>query len=166
MAENDPLSDIVEIHADEVDVEAIMRTIRANLQQRRVTAQAQGLNFEALASGVLTQNSGRFAPEVYAHLRRANATAARIAVSQQVSEQHIPLIGRMLQRMRQALHQLVVYYVNMLAGKQMLFNESIAAAVTGMTADMEHDAELASLRAEIQALHARLAALEANKDMR
>ena len=48
MAENDRLEDIVEIHADQIDSEAIMRTIRANLQQRRVAAQTRGLNFEAL----------------------------------------------------------------------------------------------------------------------
>lgn len=163
MAESNRLEDIVEIHADQIDSEAIMRTIRANLQQRRAAAQAQGLNFEALASGVLTQDAGRFAPEVYVNLRRATATADRIAVSQQVSEQHMPLVGGVVQRVRQALHQLVVYYVNMLAGKQMLFNESIVAAASGMAAGLEHDAELDSLHAEIQELQARLAALEAKE---
>ena len=113
-----------------------------------------------------TQDSGRFAPEVYINLRRANATADRIAVTQQVSEQHVPLIGGMLRRVRQALHQLVVYYVNMLAGKQILFNESIAAAVTGIAAGLEHDAEVDSLRAEIQRLQARLSALEAKEAQR
>jgi hypothetical protein len=160
MAESDQLSDIIEIHADEVDVEAVMFAIHSNLQQRRAAAQAQGLNYEALAAGRLTQDSGRFSPEVYANLRRANATADRIAVSQQVSEQRIPVIGGVLQRVRQALHQLVVYYVNMLAGNQIRFNESMATAVTSLVADLEHETELASLQAEVQALQARLAALE------
>ncbi len=163
MAEDDRLEDVVEIHADQVDSETIMRTIRANLQQRRSAAQAQGLDFEALASGVLTQDSGRFAPEVYTNLRRANATADRIAVSQQVSEQHVPLFGGLLQRVRQALHQLVVYYVNMLAAKQVLFNESIVAVVVELVAEREHAADVTSLQAEIQDLRARLAALEAKE---
>ena len=160
MAESDQLSDIIEIHADEVDVEAVMFAIRSNLQRRRAAAQAQELNYEALAAGRLTQDSGRFAPEVYANLRRAHAAADRIAVSQQVSEQRIPVIGGVLRRVRQALHQLVVYYVNMLAGNQMRFNESMAAAVTSLVADLEHETELALLQAEVQVLQARLTALE------
>ncbi len=169
MAEPDNLEDIIEIRDEQIDVQAVMRQIRANLQQRRAAAAAQGVDFDAFVAGLYQENQGHFAAAVYYNLRRANATYDRITVSRYVSPRSTPFIGGWLQRLRGILHDLVIYYVNMLGSKQTMFNESITYLQNSLIEGLDKDAastaaELAALRAEVQALRAELAELKAARD--
>ena len=47
-------ADPIEKHTPALDAEAIMREIRTRIQQRRAQAEAQGLDFDALAEGRFT----------------------------------------------------------------------------------------------------------------
>jgi hypothetical protein len=57
----------------------------------------------------------------------------------------------LVQRLRAALHELVLFYVNRAAARQVRFNEQTARALTALVRDLE---------AEVRDLRARLAKLE------
>jgi len=71
----------------------------------------------------------------------------------------LPLVGGLLQRLRAALHTLVVYYVNRLAGQQVRLNEMLVRVLVGLTKALETTrAENERLQQEVEALEARLEA--------
>ena len=165
MSEPDNLEDIIEIRDNQIDVQAVMQQIRANLQKRREAAAAQGVDFDAFVAGLNQDQQGHFDAAVYYNLRRANALCDRITVSRYVSPRPTPLIGGLIQRARGALHDLVIYYVNMLGSKQTLFNEAIVYMQNSLIEGLDKDAEqtrveLAALRTEVQQLRTELAELK------
>jgi hypothetical protein len=165
MAETNDLEGIIEIRDEQIDTEAIMRRIRENIQKRRETAEAQGIDFDAFVKGLYREEVGHFDAAVYYNLRRANTLYDRVTVKQYVSPRHAPLIGPLIQRVRAALHDLVIYYVNMLGSKQVLFNESLVYLLNGLVQGLEKDAEeLTALRQEVQELRAQLAAVQAKRE--
>ncbi|MBI5567275.1 MAG: hypothetical protein HY870_20420 [Chloroflexi bacterium] len=145
-----------------IDAEAIMREIRTRIQQRRAQAEAQGLDFDALAEGRFTPDRPtRFNAELYYELRRLSVSGEQIGVGLSLTTSRVPLIGSLVQRMRLALHQLVIYYVNMLARQQSRVNAYEARAWSVLMADLEvKTAETETLRREVAELHARLDKLE------
>ena len=160
MADTDDLDGIIEIRDEQIDTAQIMQTIRANIQKRREAAQAQGIDFDTFVKGLYSGNQGHFDPAVYFNLRRAASLYDRIAVRQYVSPRSVPLVGGLIQRVRGALHDLVIYYVNMLASKQSMFNESVVYALTGLVENLEKDVarqqqEMVALRQELDALRLR-----------
>ena len=161
MADTDDLDGIIEIRDEQIDAAEIMRTIRANIQKRRAAASAQGIDFDAFVQGLYSGDKGRFDPVVYFNLRRASTLYDRIAVKQYVSPRSVPLVGGLIQRVRGSLHDLVIYYVNMLASKQSMFNESMIYALNGLVESLDKD--LARQQAEIDALRGELEALRATR---
>lgn len=152
---------IIEIRDPEIDAEAIMRQIRANIRQRREAARTQGIDFDAFLDGIYHQDQGHFEPAVYYNIRRMNTMYDRITVKQYVSPRSVPLVGELMQRVRVAMHDLVIYYVNMLGSKQVLFNEALVYMLNDLLAGLEKDAgEMAAMRKELDELRARLAKLE------
>jgi hypothetical protein len=171
MIEPDNLEDIIEIRDDQIDVKEVMRQIRANLQKRREAAAAQGVDLDTFVARLYREDHGHFDATVYYNLRRANATADRITVSRYVSPRSTPVIGGLIQRMRGALHDLVIYYVNMLGSKQTLFNEAIVymqnSLIEGLDKEADRTAaELATLREEVQQLRAELTELKAHQELK
>lgn len=158
------LNDIIEIRDPEIDAEAIMRRIRENIRKRRSEAEAQGLDYEAFVEGLYTsQVTARFDHSLYYDLRRMSVGYDKIGVGLSLTESGLPLIGPLVQRFRKALHHLVIYYVNMLAGKQARFNEYVVRALTALVKELEQDptpSEVKALRQEITELRARLEQLE------
>jgi hypothetical protein len=166
MAETDNLDpkDVIEIRDEQIDAEAIMHTIRANIQKRREAAQAQGIDFDAFVQGLYSEGKGHFDAAVYYNLRRAATLYDRITVKQYVSPRKVPIAGGLMQRVRGALHDLVIYYVNMLGSKQTLYNESIVYALNGLVEGLEKNLaqqaeEMETLRREVDSLHKQLADL-------
>ena len=169
MTDTDDLDGIIEIRDEQIDAAEIMRTIRANIQKRREAAKAQGVDFDAFVQGLYSGDTGHFDPAVYYNLRRSATLYDRIAVKQYVSPRSVPLIGGLIQRVRGGLHDLVIYYVNMLASKQALFNESIVYVLNGLIESLEKDVtrqaeENAALRQEIDALRAQIAGSHQGKE--
>ncbi len=169
MSDTDNVDGVVEIRASEIDVEAILGQIRESLHRRREAAQAQGLDFDALAKGVYQEDAERLDAAVYSNLRRLNAVYNRITVKQYVSPRHMPLIGGLVQRARAALHDLVIYYVNTLGSKQILVNETTVRLFNALLAEMEQDAartrqEMAALQEQLAVLRAQLAELRSKQD--
>lgn len=164
MDDND-VRDVIDIQDPEIDAEAIMRQIREKIHQRRMEAEAHGLDATALAEG---QYHTRFDDSLYLQLRQVNATPyARPGVSLAIAQSSgLPLIGPLMYRLRAALHQLAIYYVNMLAAQQGLFNSYVTRTLMTLVKELEKEPppshveelkeEVAHLRAQVEELKARL----------
>jgi hypothetical protein len=165
MMSNDDLEKIIEIRNPEIDAEAIMRRIRENIRQRRSEAEAQGLDYEAFVEGLYASpDAARFDRSLYYDLRWMSMGYYKIGVGLSLTESRTPLIAPLVQRVRSALHHLVIFYTNMLAGRQARFNEYVVRALTGLVKALEEDptsGEVESLRQEVAELRAQLEQLEA-----
>ena len=156
------LETAIEIRDPEIDAEAIMRQIRANIRQRRMQAEAEGLDYTSLASGTYVP---RFDENLYTVLRQLETTPyarpdVRLAIAKPAA---IPVVGALVQRVRTALHQLAIYYVNMLAEQQRSFNALVIRTFKALVRELEKEslpAEVTALRDEVQQLRERVKHLE------
>ncbi len=164
---NDNLEEIIEIRDSEIDAEAIMRQIRENIRRRRSDAEAQGLDYEAFVEGLYASpDATRFDRSLYYDLRWMSMGYYKIGVGLSLTESRTPLIAPLVQRVRSALHHLVIFYTNMLAGRQARFNEYVVRALTGVVKSLEQDptpGEVESLRQEVAELRAQLEQLQARQ---
>ncbi|MBN1874894.1 MAG: hypothetical protein JXA33_11745 [Anaerolineae bacterium] len=160
------LEAVIEIRDQEIDAEAIMRQIRENIRQRRIQAEAEGLDHASLASGTFTP---RFTENLYIALRQLETTPyARPGVGLAIAKTAaIPVFGALVQRVRTALHQLVIYYVNMLAEQQSSFNAHVIQTLKAMVKELEKEPrpdEMTVLRDEMTQLREQVKHLEAEKE--
>ena len=164
MTQKDDYQGVVEFRDSDIDSEAIMRRIRQKIRERRADAESRGLDYEAFVEGLYaTQVSARFDHDLYYDLRRMSVGYNKIGVGLSLTESRIPILGPIIQRIRRALHQLVIYYVNQLAGQQARFNEYAMRALTSMTKTLEEGADvddLDALREDVIELRERVRALE------
>lgn len=132
-----------------------MQQIRARIRDRRAEARARGLDFEAYADGLYPlPPDAILSRDLYEAVRHVSLGYDKVNVEMALTESRLPLIGGLVQRLRAALHELVLFYVNRLAARQVRFNEQTARALTTLVRDLE---------AEVRDLRARLAELEANQ---
>ena len=140
-----------DLEAPDLDAEAIMREIRARIRARRAEAKARGLDFEAYADGLYPlPPDALFSRDLYEAVRYVGLGWDKVGVEMALTESRLPLVGGLVQRLRTALHELVLFYVNRLAARQIRFNEQTARALTILVRDLE--AEIADLRARVTAL--------------
>ena len=145
-----------ELEAPDLDTEAIMQEIRARLRARRAEARSRGLDWEAYADGLypLAPNAV-LSRELYEAVRHVGLGYDKIPVEMALTETRLPLIGKLAHRLRMALHELMLFYVNRLAVRQVRFNEQTARALTTLVRDLE---------AQVRDLGARIADLEADRE--
>ena len=169
MTEAHDVNDSIEIRDPAIDTEAVMRRIRENIRLRRAQAEAQGVNYDAFVEGLYAAKAtARFGHMLYYDLRRMSVSYDKIGVGLSLTETRIPLIGSLVQRIRGALHQLVIYYVNMLAGQQARYNEYAVRALSTLVKELEvgpTPSELDALRNDVIQLRARISQLEAKAGM-
>ena len=140
-----------DLEAPDLDAEAIMREIRARIRARRAEAKARGLDFEAYADGLYpVPPDALFSRDLYEAVRYVGLGWDKVGVEMALTESRVPLIGGLVQRLRAALHELVLFYVNRQAAQQVRVNEQTARALTLLVRDLE--AETTSLRTRIAAL--------------
>ncbi len=165
---SDDLEQIIEIRDSEIDAEAITRRIRENIRQRRSEAEAQGLDYEAFVEGLYTSpDNTRFDRSLYYDLRWMSMGYHKIGVGLSLTESRTPLVAPLVQRIRAALHQLVIFYTNMLAGRQIRVNEYIVRTLRGLVEVLEKDPtpdQVEALRQEVAELRAQLGQLEAKME--
>jgi len=122
---------------------AIIENLYARHAQRLTHAATQGLEYEKL----LEQKK---LAEIKSSARRTHS----LWVSVEVRDQKLPVLNDWFNRFKRAFHELIVIYVNQLAGKQTDINFSLSTSVQ----------ELATLvdkqRQRIAALEERVASLE------
>jgi hypothetical protein len=140
------------IEGNEIDAEAIMQEIRARIRARRAEARSRGLDFEAYADGLYpSPPDAVFSRDLYEAVRYADLGYDKVGVEMALTETRLPLIGGLGHRLRAALHEVVLFYVNRLAARQVRVNEQMARTLTTLVRDLE---------AEIRDLRTRLAELE------
>lgn len=157
------LANVFEILAPEVNEKELIEQIQERMQQRQAQAEVEGETRDSLAEikEMDSRASGRFVPELYYDLYQAHKSAEAIGVSLSLVDSRVPLIGRLLTRLRREPHNLVVYYVNMLAGRQAIFNRAVANILSQLVHDLdEPENQTAELEAELASLRQRVEALE------
>ena len=114
----------------EVDIETIMRDVRAEVLAKK-SARIQN---SPMASGV---GGRRFPPEFYDHLYQAGLTFDVSTVELHVTRIPIPIIGSIVEKLRQKFHELVLFYVNKLAADQAEVNENLLSAMSILSQELE-----------------------------
>ncbi len=149
---DDPIEQF-RIEAPDLDAETIMQEIRARLRARREQAEVQGLDFEAYADGLYPLDADAvLSRELHEAVRSAGLGYDKVNVEMMLTETQMPLLGGVVHRVRSALHELVLFYVNRLALRQTHYNEQTARALVAMVRDVEE--ELRDLRARVSSLEA------------
>jgi hypothetical protein len=145
-----------ELVAPDLDTEAIMQQIRARIRARRAQAKARGLDFEAYADGLYpVPQDAILSRDLYEAVRHAGLGYDKVNVEMALTETRLPILGWLAHRLRAALHDLVLFYVNRQAARQIRFNEQTARALAALVHDLE---------AELHDLRARIAQLEAERE--
>jgi hypothetical protein len=149
----DDQTDWFEIEASDLDTEAVMQGIRARLRARREQAKVQGLDFEAYADGLYPlAPDAILSRDLYEAVRYVGLGYDKVHVEMALTETRLPLVGGLVQRLRSALHELALFYVNRQASRQIHFNEQTARALVAVVRDLE--TEVLDLRARISSLEA------------
>jgi hypothetical protein len=116
--------------APNVDIEAIMREVRAEVLAKK-SARIQN---SPLSGGV---GGRRFPPAFYDHLYQAGLTFDVSTVELHVTKIPIPIIGPLVEKLRQKFHELVLFYVNKLAAEQAQVNEHLLSAISVLGQELE-----------------------------
>jgi hypothetical protein len=131
-------------------VEELLEQIQHHLDAR------QGAHGRSSAAS--HERGDRFSETIYDTLAEADFLMDSICVQPSLTPPSIPLIGGLLQKFRVQAHELVVFYVNRLAGLQGAFNREIVTALSQLVCDLDRGGradfgdELAALREEVAAL--------------
>ena len=115
---------------DFIKIEEIMQHIREQIITRKTAESLDGRPIVRLVGKHLP-------PEFYEHLYHAGLMYNQIDVQIYLSPTPIPLIGPLLQRLRQMVHEVVVFYVNGLAAQQMEINKHLLRTVSLLGEEME-----------------------------
>ena len=139
-----------------LDTEAIMHEIRTRIRTRRAKALAKGMDWQAFAEGLYPLPRGAtLSRELYEAIRHLELASDRIYVDMHLTETRLPLIGGLAHRLRAALHELVLFYVNRLAARETRVHEETTQALVALVRDLE---------TEIRGLRGRIAELEASQE--
>lgn len=162
MAENGE-EQMIESGDPDIDVAAVMREIRARIAGRRADAERRHLDFEALVEGRTASGNSHLPAEAREAYQFMRLGYDKITVDLSLTDLRMPLIGPLVQRVRRGLHTLVLYYVNMMASKQMRFNDAVTRAlggVMGMSESADRSDAIEALQAEVSDLRRRVTVLE------
>lgn len=153
------MSDWLQIDEDgEIDVEEIMRQIRAHIARRRLMGDEEDW-------GPAPRFQRHFSQTLYDELFEAIRESDKTYATLHITQSSLPIVGRIVDVLRRKVHELVVFYVNQKATRQTAFNNHIARAFSALVEELESNGvtrvEIEVLRERVEALKARLDALEA-----
>lgn len=139
-----------------------MERIRQEASRRRAEEEPY---FPAFKEEVPPSRSAEVVSKELAYeLQEAYYHHDRAWVSAQPQPTRVPLLGRVLARLKGELHDLIVFYVNSLAAKQTSFNAHSVRATARLaeaTAAKASQTEVEALRREVEELREKVARLEA-----
>ena len=121
-------------HEAEINVEAIMQQIRQQIIARRAA-------IAPVAGGEIVVTGKRFPPEFYEHLYQARLALDEVQVPVFVSKSGVPLIGGLIVWLRTKFHELVTYYVNQSAARQVSASEHLLRALSLLGQELEEAEE-------------------------
>jgi hypothetical protein len=117
-----------------VDVEAIMREIRAEILAKKGTLTPGG-------EPIVPTAGHRLPPEFYDHLYQAALAYREVGVKMHVTPVNAPLLGPVVTWLRGKLHELVLFYVNQVAAQQVRVNTHLLHAVSLLSQELEKTAD-------------------------
>lgn len=163
------LGEVFEIQDPEIDVMQIMDKIREGIAKRRAEGPLEDVGFPSFGRHHPTETGSlEFSEqEMYYNLEQANLAYDKVWVSIHLVSRPLPLLGRLWLDIKRRAHELVVFYVNMLAGKQVAVNEHVVRTLNHLTHNLTSLAkreELRSLQDEVAKLETRVRELEALAD--
>lgn len=161
------VEEVVDIRDPEIDVREIMERIQQRVRQRREDASSRNLVYDRLTELDASLNSAerRLSSDFYYDLYQARQSADSIWVSLSVvgNERYPKALNSLITRVRHALHLVVIYYVNMLAGRQVVFNRTVIDAMTELAETNEKLSErLERMEQEVATLQAQIAQKESH----
>ncbi len=137
--------------AGDLDVEEIMRRIRAHIA-------ARGGIVEHVEVTGGPQPDGRLARSLAGALADASQAAGHVAVEMNVTRTPTPVLGPILDGLRTKAHQLVIFYVNQMAARQMAFNAQVMRTLTALIQELDAVStagpEVEALRGDLRDLRA------------
>lgn len=145
------IEQIIEIRDPSIDTARVMEEIRATLERHGPLREPPKMELSPHALN--DPNALAFL------LQQAQFVHDRVWIEVDTIPQNGSPLRRMMSRARRAAHELAVYYVNRHAGQQVYFNATVVRALQLLAA---RDAELASLREEMEGLRKRIEALESD----
>ncbi len=119
------------------NIEAIMQSIRGHVLA----------NESAFSAGEPGPKSpGKVLPsEFYEHLHQASRTYDQIYTQLDLGPTNVPIMGGVFQTVRRKLHELVLFYVNQMAAKQINVNQHLLRTVNILAEEIESMQEAGEL---------------------
>ncbi|MCA9972699.1 MAG: hypothetical protein KC425_20915 [Anaerolineales bacterium] len=113
-----------------INVEEIMQQIRREILAQQAAVSADG-------RPLVSVEGRRLPPEFYEHLYDAALVHDKIGVRLHVTRVNLPIVGPLLETLRTKLHELVIFYVNQVAERQLDFNRHLLQAVNLLAQHLE-----------------------------
>ncbi len=145
----------------DADVQTVMARIQQTLIQHALDDDVEYPTYSAArarSEGVPT----RFSTEMYHQLEQANLNYDQVLAELSLVETRMPLLGAFVNRFKRELHQLVVYYVNMVAERQVVVNDALVHTLNHLVHGLESSTvenlqgQLAELQERVQNLETHL----------
>ena len=127
-------------HETEVNVEEIMQQIRQQIIARRA-AVGPGSGGPTAAAGDIVVTGKRLSPEFYEQLYQARLALDEYQLPVFVSKSDVPIIGGLIVWLRTKFHELVLYYVNQSAARQVSAHEHMLRALSLIGQELEEMGE-------------------------
>jgi hypothetical protein len=150
--------DLLVIDDPEVDVDALMAEIRARIQRRRAELGVDSRSFPAYDVTACPEPPDDLAYDanLYHHLRLANELYASMDTEPALTPSpltRVPVLGPLWQRLRPAIHQLILVYVNRGLAQQMTVNRHLVSALNQLTQlTQAQQRAILALQSEVEAL--------------
>ena len=117
-------------NATEVNIEEIMRDIRATILAKHATIGDGG-------EPLVPTSGKRLPPEFYEHLYQAALAYGNVGVKMHVTKVNIPLLGGFIEWLRSKMHELTLFYVNKVVSQQTEVNYHLLRALAIMSQELE-----------------------------
>lgn len=147
----------LEIHDEEITAEELVREVERRVAQRR--EELGGVNLVFPTFGHVSTHpeptGSAINPHLYYYLKQANQThspAVEPILAPSPATQ-TPVVGRLWNRIRGEMHNLVLFYVNRSVRDQNRLNVNLISSLNEMTRVIQdQQAEIEALRAEVRRL--------------
>jgi len=150
--------DLIEIQDPEIDPTEIMERIRRRIQLRREQLGYPRQTFPTFGAAAYPgePEGEEYDEDMYYHLRRANAHYYELGVEALLVPSpwsRLPLLGRLWDRVRREAHNLVLFYLNRLAQRQVTVNRHLVSTLNRMAVGIqEQRRRIQALEEEVQRL--------------
>ena len=149
---------LIEIHDPEIDPNRIIQEIRERIRRRREELGYPRPIFPTRAGAAYPgEPEGEdYDVALYFHLRRANESYHQVGVEPLIvpsPRSSIPILGPLWDRIRREAHNLVLFYVNKLAQRQVTVNRHLVSTLNRMAVQIqEQQRRIGALEEELRKL--------------